>query len=98
LGGRLVAVVVGDVEQLRVASAGCAVQVRDVVGECVEQLRDDHTGYRGTAAGRTLSSSLHNRCHPFFTNSTEPLADADLTHRRHAIIDYVDVRVMPMSS
>jgi len=24
---------------------------------------------------------------PFFTNSTEPVADADITHRRHAIIE-----------
>ena len=27
------------------------------------------------------------RHHPFFTNSTEPVADADITHRRHAIIE-----------
>ena len=27
------------------------------------------------------------RHHPFFTNSDEPLADADITHRRHAIIE-----------
>src|SRR5215207_2893934 len=27
------------------------------------------------------------RYHPFFTNSTEPVADADITHRRHAIIE-----------
>ena len=27
------------------------------------------------------------RYHPFFTNSDEPLADADITHRRHAIIE-----------
>jgi hypothetical protein len=27
------------------------------------------------------------RYHPFFTNSDEPLADADVTHRRHAIIE-----------
>jgi hypothetical protein len=27
------------------------------------------------------------RYHPFFTNSTEPTAQADLTHRRHAIIE-----------
>src|SRR4029079_3536607 len=27
------------------------------------------------------------RHHSFFTNSHEPLADADLTHRRHAIIE-----------
>lgn len=27
------------------------------------------------------------RYHPFFTDSTEPLTDADLTHRRHAIIE-----------
>jgi hypothetical protein len=27
------------------------------------------------------------RHHPFFTNSHEPLAEADLTHRRHAIIE-----------
>ena len=29
------------------------------------------------------------RHHPFFTNSTEPVIDADLTHRRHAIIETV---------
>jgi len=29
------------------------------------------------------------RYHPFFTNSTEPVADADITHRRHAIIETV---------
>jgi hypothetical protein len=29
------------------------------------------------------------RYHPFFTNSTEPTADADITHRRHAIIETV---------
>ncbi|HEX3824046.1 MAG TPA: IS1380 family transposase [Mycobacteriales bacterium] len=29
------------------------------------------------------------RHHPFFTNSTEPTADADITHRRHAIIETV---------
>jgi Transposase DDE domain group 1 len=27
------------------------------------------------------------RYHPFFTNSDEPTADADITHRRHAIIE-----------
>ena len=27
------------------------------------------------------------RYHPFFTDSTEPVADADITHRRHAIIE-----------
>jgi Transposase DDE domain group 1 len=27
------------------------------------------------------------RYHPFLTNSTEPVADADITHRRHAIIE-----------
>jgi len=27
------------------------------------------------------------RYHPFFTNSTEPAPDADITHRRHAIIE-----------
>jgi hypothetical protein len=27
------------------------------------------------------------RYHPFFTNSIEPVADADITHRRHAIIE-----------
>ena len=27
------------------------------------------------------------RYHPFFTNSTEPATDADITHRRHAIIE-----------
>jgi len=29
------------------------------------------------------------RYHPFFTDSTEPTADADITHRRHAIIETV---------
>jgi hypothetical protein len=29
------------------------------------------------------------RHHPFFTNSTEPAAQADITHRRHAIIETV---------
>jgi hypothetical protein len=29
------------------------------------------------------------RYHPFFTNSTLPTADADITHRRHAIIETV---------
>jgi hypothetical protein len=29
------------------------------------------------------------RYHPFFTNSTEPTVAADLTHRRHAIIETV---------
>lgn len=29
------------------------------------------------------------RYHPFFTNSTEPTAEADITHRRHAIIETV---------
>jgi hypothetical protein len=29
------------------------------------------------------------RHHPFFTNSTEPTVEADLTHRRHAIIETV---------
>jgi hypothetical protein len=29
------------------------------------------------------------RHHPFFTNSTEPTAEADITHRRHAIIETV---------
>jgi hypothetical protein len=29
------------------------------------------------------------RHHPFFTNSTEPTAAADITHRRHAIIENV---------
>jgi hypothetical protein len=29
------------------------------------------------------------RYHPFFTDSTEPTTDADLTHRRHAIIETV---------
>src|SRR5271163_3997254 len=27
------------------------------------------------------------RYHPFFTNSDEPLAEADITHRRHAVIE-----------
>jgi hypothetical protein len=29
------------------------------------------------------------RYHPFFTNSDEPTAEADLTHRRHAVIETV---------
>jgi DDE family transposase len=29
------------------------------------------------------------RYHPFFTNSTEPAVEADITHRRHAIIETV---------
>jgi hypothetical protein len=29
------------------------------------------------------------RYHPFFTNNAEPTADADITHRRHAIIETV---------
>jgi hypothetical protein len=29
------------------------------------------------------------RYHPFFTNSIEPIVDADLTHRRHAVIETV---------
>ena len=29
------------------------------------------------------------RYHPFFTNSTEPTAAADLTHRQHAVIETV---------
>ncbi len=29
------------------------------------------------------------RYHPFFTNSTEPVAEADITHRRHAICETV---------
>jgi hypothetical protein len=27
------------------------------------------------------------RYHPFFTNSAEPVADADITHRKHAIVE-----------
>jgi hypothetical protein len=29
------------------------------------------------------------RYHPFFTNNTEPVVEADITHRRHAIIETV---------
>lgn len=29
------------------------------------------------------------RYHPFFTNSHEPVADADITHRKHAVIETV---------
>src|SRR5262249_56191895 len=29
------------------------------------------------------------RYHPFFTNSTEPVTQADLTHRAHAIVETV---------
>ena len=42
LGDRLAVVAVGDVEHLRVPAAGRTVQIGDVVGECVEQLGDDH--------------------------------------------------------
>jgi hypothetical protein len=38
------------------------------------------------------------RYHPFFTNTDLPVAEADITHRQHAIIDYVDALVMPMFS
>jgi hypothetical protein len=34
---------------------------------------------------RTARLATHTR--PFFTNSDEPTADADITHRRHAIIE-----------
>ena len=27
------------------------------------------------------------RYHPFFTDTTQPTAEADITHRRHAIIE-----------
>ena len=27
------------------------------------------------------------RYHPFFTNTTPPTAEADLTHRKHAIVE-----------
>ena len=27
------------------------------------------------------------RYHPFFTNTTQPTAEADLTHRKHAIVE-----------
>lgn len=29
------------------------------------------------------------RYHPFFTNNTQPVTDADITHRRHAVIENV---------
>ena len=35
---------VGDIEQLRVASAGCAVHIGDAVSECVEELGEDDHG------------------------------------------------------
>lgn len=39
------------------------------------------------------------RYHPFFTNSTEPTAEADITHRRHAIIEtaFADLIDGPLS-
>jgi hypothetical protein len=39
------------------------------------------------------------RYHPFFTNNTEPTADADITHRRHAIIEtvFADIIDGPLS-
>ena len=36
-----------------------------------------------------LDGSLHNWYHPFFTDTEEPLDAADITHRRHAIIETV---------
>ena len=36
------------------------------------------------------------RFHAFFTTTTLDTVAADKTHRQHAIIDYLDVRVMPM--
>ena len=43
------------------------------------------------------------RYHPFFTNSDEPIIAADLTHRRHAVIetvfaDLIDGPLAPMPS
>jgi hypothetical protein len=39
------------------------------------------------------------RYHPFFTNNTEPTAQADITHRRHAIIEtvFADIIDGPLS-
>jgi hypothetical protein len=39
------------------------------------------------------------RYHPFFTNNTEPVADADITHRRHAVIEtlFADLIDGPMA-
>jgi hypothetical protein len=36
-----------------------------------------------------LNGSLHNRYHPFFTNTDAPVEQADITHRHHAIIETV---------
>ena len=35
------------------------------------------------------------RYHPFFTNSTLPTVEADIVHRRHAIIETVFADLMP---
>jgi Transposase DDE domain group 1 len=55
---------------------------------------------RGPVAARLVIRRVRDRAntdelfpvwrhHPFFTNSTEPTAAADITHRRHAIIETV---------
>ncbi|WP_188744817.1 hypothetical protein [Agromyces bauzanensis] len=36
------------------------------------------------------------RYHAFITNSTLNTTDADVEHRQHAVVDYLDVGVMPM--
>nr|WP_188744754.1 hypothetical protein [Agromyces bauzanensis] len=36
------------------------------------------------------------RYHAFITNSTLDTIDADIEHRQHAAVDYLDVGVMPM--
>ena len=47
------------------------------------------------AAGQGTLFDLF-RFHAFFTTSTQGTVDADKTHHHHAVIDYLDVRVMPM--
>ena len=46
-------------------------------------------------AGQQTLFDTH-RFHAFFTTSALDTVAADKTHRQHAIIDYLDVRVMPM--
>jgi hypothetical protein len=55
---------------------------------------------RAPGQGRQFPDALFPvwRYHPFFTNTDAPVDQADITHRQHAIIDYVDARVMPMFS
>ena len=63
----------------------------------------DYTAFAGTKneiTARLIVRRVHDRdhpdelfpvsrYHPFFTNNTEPVTDADITHRQHAIIESV---------